>query len=432
MILKDNKQRILAYLVSDTNWTYQEIVNVLRNPFFRPRFKITILNPDETEVAEIDECDIEEGSISYNEAYQKGERRSLSFTLINKHGKYTPSSNIKNNRYLNNGTEKNIKTVFNRELWADTKFAFYVGFEHMGKECWFKKCVYIIKSMSITGSSTQTIEFSLGDKFALFSGKQGTLMDAYEIPVGSPAISVIKDILNMSNGNGYNFDVQQLIYDSRFADFKIQATIKKESGDTISSIIDDIATQMSANYYYNDNGNFVLEYLDETINDDSKPISWIFDENNNDLIELNMDYDFSNAVNIIKVIGDNVDNGLYSAIVVNNDPRSPICVGRIGNRKESPITNCNVWNDSMARELGIYYLRKKSLVPLSINGSCKFNPFLRVDTLCLVDYEILNFQHEKCVLNSFSYSSSDCKMNIQLTNVQDLNFLRAGSEYNGI
>ena len=432
MVLKDYKQRILSYLKTDVTWTYDEIVNALRNPFLKPRFKIVILNPDETEVTEIDECDIVEGSISYNEKYQKGERRSLSFTLINKHGKYTPSSNIKNIRYINNGEEKNVKNLITRELWADTLFAYYVGFEYLGKECWFKKCVYIINNISITGDSEQTIAFSLSDKFAKFTGKQGVLMDTYEVPVGSNGIRVIKDLLNMSNGNGYNFDIQPFIYDSRFADFKIQASIQKESGDTISSIIDDIATQMSANYYYNDNGNFVFEYLDETINDNMKTICWTFSEEHNELFNLNMEFDFTNAINIVKVVGDNVDKGIYSALVVNNDPRSPICTGRIGNRKEPPITNCNVWNDNMARELGIYHLRKKSLLPLSLNGNCKFNPFLQVDKLCIVNYEQLNYQNEKCILHSFSYNSNDFKMSIQMTNVQDLDFLRAGSEYNGI
>lgn len=432
MILKDENQRMLAYLRSDKTWTYQEIVSALRNPFFRPRFKIVLLNPDETEIVEIDEQDIIRDSISYSENYQKGERRSLSFTLINKFGKYTPKSNKKQIRYLNNGLEKNVKNFLTQEIWADTKFAFYVGFEHFGKLCWFKKCVYIINNMNVVGESEQKISFSLADKFARFTGKSGVLIDTYEIPVGSPAIRTIKDLLNMSNGDGYNFDVQPLIYDSRFEDFKLQASIQKQSGDTIGSIIDDICTQMSANYYYNDNGNLVIEYLDETINDDAKPICWIFDEQYNELFKLSLDYNFTDAINIVKVIGDNVNNGLFSALVVNNDPRSPICTGRIGNRKESPITNANVWNDMMARELGIYNLRKKSLLPLSLNGSCKFNPFLRVDTLCVVDYEELDFEHEKCVINSISYSSSDYKMSIQMTNVQDLNFLRAGSEYNGV
>ena len=188
---------------------------------------------------------------------------------------------------------------------------------------------------------------------------------------------------------------------------------------------------MSANYYYNDNGNFVLEYLSETTFDTNKITCWNFYEKNNDLFDISYSYNFSEAINIIKVIGDNVSNGLYFATVINNDPRSPICTGRIGNRKEPPITNCNVWNDHMAQELAIYYLRKKSLLPLSLDLNIKFNPFLVVDYLCTIENSKLNLNNDKCIINSISLSANGT-MSVSVTKINELEFLNVGDEYNGI
>lgn len=431
--LQDEKKRVLAYVMSKEKFTLKEITEILLSPVLQPRYKIVILYPDESEYMEIDENDIVDGSISYTNKYQKGERKTLSFTLINYNGKYTPSSNIKRERYTSGNKENTKSTLYTDEVWGDLKFAFYFGFYHMGKECWFKKGVYCIDSLSgIENDADRTIQFSLSDKFSILSGKQGTLLDTYEIPVGSDAIKVINDLFNMPLGNGYIYDYQPIIYDKRFSNFKTQATIRKDSGDTVASIIDDLATQMSANYYYNDYGCFTLEFLDETITDDNKIVCWEYLNKNYDLYNISYNYNFSEAVNVVKVVGDNINNGVYFATAINDDPRSPICVGRIGNRKEPPITNCNVWNDNMARELAIYNLRKKSLIPLELTATVAFNPLLEVDYLCRVEFPNLGFSNDRCVINSISLSTQDNSMNLSLTKTEDLDFLNAGGEYNGL
>lgn len=424
--LKTNalNKKALAYILSEKKMSVDELTDIiLHTTQMDIRYKFIILNADETTYMEIQEQDIEKDSISYSEKYEKGERKSLSFSLINTNGKYTPTSNKKN--ILQN-------KEYDNELWADTKIEFYIGFNYLGTDIFFKKGIFCITSISgVESNSESKIDLTLSDKYSLLSGKQGTLLDTYEIPVGSEALKVIRDLFNMPMGTGYLFDYKPIIYDNRFKDFKTQATIRKDSGDTISSIIDDIATQMSANYYYNDNGNFVLEYLSETTFDTNKITCWNFYEKNNDLFDISYSYNFSEAINIIKVIGDNVSNGLYFATVVNNDPRSPICTGRIGNRKEPPITNCNVWNDHMAQELAIYHLRKKSLLPLSLDLNVKFNPFLVVDYLCTIENPKLNLNNDKCIINSISLSANGT-MSVSATKINELEFLNVGDEYNGI
>ena len=147
---------------------------------------------------------------------------------------------------------------------------------------------------------------------------------------------------------------------------------------------------------------------------------------NYDLINLSPTYDFDNAINMVKVIGDNVDNGIFSALVVNNDPRSPVCIGRIGKCPDNPITDANVWSNVLAHDLGIYNLRKKSLVALSLSALVKYNPLITVDFLCEIEHEFFDFEREKCVINSISYSDETGQMDLSITAIQNLDFINIG------
>ena len=54
------------------------------------------------------------------------------------------------------------------------------------------------------------------------------------------------------------------------------------AGGTIGNLIEQLATQMPAEYYYNAVGNLVLYPVDESMNDVNKPIVWVYDENQMD------------------------------------------------------------------------------------------------------------------------------------------------------
>ena len=68
------------------------IVQEIYDNVVAPRYRIFVLYPDETINYEIPLEDILTGG-SFSENYQNGQRRSLSFSLYNIDGKYTPSIN---------------------------------------------------------------------------------------------------------------------------------------------------------------------------------------------------------------------------------------------------------------------------------------------------------------------------------------------------
>lgn len=434
-ILTDSLGKILvSFYVEEENFineiTTEDIIIALTNPYICPTFRISILNPDETIKYEIPLQDIPAGGISYSENYQNGQRRSITLKLINKDGKYTPSIN-KGNKYYKNLHNSNINKVSQQNshvlIWKNTKFRYDIGLRIKGKKIWFPKGVYVLGNTDLVQEdSNKEVTLQLKDKFARYEDNTGKLLIAYDIPVGSKVKQVIQDLLNTDFGDGYFLDSKPFLLDSSLNDFEIQANIKKEAGDTVGSILLDIATQMSCECYYNETGNLVFSLLDETTNDQNKAVCWQYLNKNHDLINLASGYDFDSAINMVKVIGDNVDNGIFSALVVNNDPRSPVCIGRIGKCPDSPIVDANVWSNVLAKDLAIYNLRKKSLITLNLSATVKYNPLLSVDFLCEIEHEFFNYEREKCVINSISYSDNSGQMSLNITSIQNLDFLNMG------
>ena len=102
LILRDSKQRILAYLEQDSlidNVSFEDIVAALHNSFIQTKYRLSVLNPDETIQYIIPSSDLVTGGISYNENYQQGQRRSLTIKINNTNGQYLPMVN-KGNKYI--------------------------------------------------------------------------------------------------------------------------------------------------------------------------------------------------------------------------------------------------------------------------------------------------------------------------------------------
>ena len=238
---------------NEANLDINFIKKVINRPIIKPRFKITILFPDESDKYEIPTMDMPQDAISYDESYQNGQRRNLTLKLINKSGKYTPSID---------------------GIWLDTRFRLEVGLEiNANSVIWFPRGIYVMGDISqVNEDSNKNISIQLKDKFAVFEGKTGTLEEAYEIEIGSPIQDVLTGILNFSMGNGYILDYKAPILDPSFIGFKTQNTIRVEEGGNWGQVIDELATQLSAEYYYNNVGNLCFYPINETINDANKPI----------------------------------------------------------------------------------------------------------------------------------------------------------------
>ena len=222
-------------LTEEKNIDYAKLIRYLERPSIKQRYRVSVLTPNEEPSYVIPERDIALNGINFTESYQNGQRRNFTLELINTDGRYTPSI---------------------EGLWVNDRFRLDIGLEIGNQLIWFPKGIYIMGDSSLNYSgSEKTVSIQMQDKYAVFEGKTGTLDSAYEIEVGSDICDTIRGILNFTMGNGYIMDYKQPIFDSSFYGKKTQQTIRAEQGENYGSLIDSLATQLSAEYYYNNVGN---------------------------------------------------------------------------------------------------------------------------------------------------------------------------------
>lgn len=387
------------------NYNIDEIVSLINNSIITPRFRIFVLYNDETINYEIPIEDIKSGSGSYSENYQNGQRRSLSFALYNEYRQYSTGIN---------------------GLWAGTRLRLEIGLELQNEDViWFQKGVYIITNLSPKHSNSETIiEVSASDKFCLFENKTGTLETTYEIPVGSNIEEIIKTILGGDMGNGMPFDTREIIYNSAFKGAVTQVTISKSAGDSYGSILQELATQLSAEIFYNSMGRLTVVPIANVVDDINKPIIYDFDTAKGDMSNLDFSFDLESIVNRVIVIGSSSSGGVYQAVAVNDEPSSPLSVQRIGYRTGEIINDSNITSDILAKERADYELRQQLIIKSSSSLNVSFNPLLTVNNLITITDDTYSLTKEKFLLQSISCSLGyEGTMSITISNLNNLPFL---------
>ena len=400
---------ILSYYSADNAADYsierikQEIDN---SPVINPRYRLHILNADETVKEDIPEDDIISGG-SYSENYQNGQRRSLSFSLYNFHKKYTPSIN---------------------GLWTGVKLNLELGLQIDGAVVWFPKGTYAITNITSSHKQGETnVSVEASDKFSILEGADGLLDTSYTIPVGSEIHEVIRDLLKTPKGNGEPLDPLDIIYHSAFKGKTTQATITKETGDTVGSIILDLATQLNAEVFYDIEGHLNVIPINSVTDDQDKTLIYHFYDELGGMEGLDLSFDLSGVINRVIVIGSTNNGETYRAVAVNDNSGSPLCYQRIGYRTASPISDSNITSQILAQERADYELRQKLIVKSSSTVTVRYNPLLLVNNLITITDDFYGLNQVRFLVQGISlaldYSGA---MSLTISNIQNFMFLTTG------
>ncbi len=394
---------ILTYYSNLSSISIAEIKNEINRQVIRPRFRLNWLNPDETVKKIIPQEDILGGS--YSENYQNGQRRSLSVELYNEDGRYNPSIN---------------------GIWGETKFLFEIGIELDDESVlWFPKGVFYISNVSISHDpDKKKVNISMADKFSIFEGTYGTIGNTYIIPSGSNIRDVVYDILKSSKGNGEMFDPKDLIFPSVFQNKVTQTEIRKDGSDTYGGIILSLATQISAEVFYDVEGHLTFSPINYVTNDVDKPIIYQLYDFDGDMLSNSMSFDLSDIINRVVVIGSNVDGKMVRAESINQNADSPLCYQRVGYRTAPIINDPNITSNILAQERADYELRNKTILKASISTETIFNPLLSVNNLIGVTDDYYGIQQERFLIQSLNYSlDSSGTMSVSCSNIRNLPFL---------
>lgn len=401
---------IISFTTADVGQYIDQTVNIedfitwIQENYSLSHFRIYVLFEDESINYEIPNEDILLGG-SYNENYQNGQRRTLSFSLYNNEGKYTPGIN---------------------NLWAGTKIAYETGIEFLdGSLIWFRKGIYSITKLDPQLSSSQSVvQVSANDKFSLFENKTGVLDTSYEIPAGSDIEEIIQSIILTNSGSGTPLDPKPIIYHSSFKGKKTQIAISKNAGETLGSVLLDLATQLSAEIFYNSAGQLTLVPNNEISQDSDKPLLGIFSFDKAEFENLNFSFDLAAIVNKIIVIGSGNSGGVSRAVAVNDDPGSPLCYQRIGYRTGEIINDSNITSDVLAEERAKYELRSQLILKSSTSIEVLFNPLLEVNNLIAINCEFYDLKLSKFIIQSVSFNIDyNGTMNLSISNLKNIKSL---------
>lgn len=388
-------------------FTASQILEATKAPNIIPRYRIFVLYPDETINYEIPSEDIQSGG-SYSENYQDGQRRSLSFSLIDNDGKYLVGIN---------------------KLWEGTRLRLDLGVQnYLGTTIWVEKGIFVITraTCSEDNSGNKITQITAGDKFMLFEGKTGVLGDTVEIPIGSKIRDVISGILITDPGNGFPFDQKPIIYNADFQGKTVQSSISKSAGDTYGSILLELGTQLSSEVFYNSQGNLTFIPTAETTSDGDKPLLCEVEVEKGDYDSLSFDIDFSSIVNKVIVTGssNSLSSEVYRAVAVNDDPKSPLCCQRIGYHMGSVINDSNITSNVLAKERAEYELRKALMMKSSVSFNMAFNPLVAVNNLVSVTNPFFGMASKRFLIQgvscSLDYSGT---MSLSLTSLDNMPFL---------
>jgi len=372
-----------------------------------PRWRLTLLNSDDSVRREIPEEDIALGG-SYSENYQNGQRRSLSFSLYNEDGRYTPGVN---------GT------------WITDRIGLEMGLRMAdGGTAWFKRGVYAVSQPSVAHSNDQDlVQVSAGDKWSLLSGASGTLGDTYEVPSGSLCADVIAGILLSDRGDGGPIDVRPPFIHPSLRNKRTQATITMSAGQTYADILLEIATQLSAEVFYNSEGTLTVLPIEEASLDNGKASQWDFDEDQ--VKAISFSFSAQEIYNRVIVVGSTSGGQYHRAEASNEDPSSPTSVSRIGVRTAPIINDANITTDRLAQERAQYELRKVLLLRTPIAFEARINPLITVNCVITISSPFLLMGKERFVVQSVSHSLDHSgSMTVSAASTSNLPFLVDSSE----
>jgi len=381
---------------------YIKVNELLKREIYNLHCKIYVLRSDETIDYEIPQEDIILDSISFSENYNQGERRNLSFSLINSDNKYTPNL---------------------RGIWVNTKFRYDVGIEdrYTKQIYWFQAGIYILSNPNLThNNSDEQITYNLRDKWAVLEGNKSTVTNIMEIPIGSNVGETIQGILNIDDGTGNLIDPIPIQLASSLKDLVTPYTITKDVGTKLADLILELAYTINAEIYYDEYGQLKIVPMVESMQDTKKQVLWYYNENEiiNNYSSKQILFAVEDFVNEIHVIGNNINGDNVYGVATNDNIESQFSVPRIGLRIAEPIEDTSISTEEQAKDRATYELRKTTIKQTQISIQVLFNPLLKVNSL--IDIESKENGNEKLVIQSISFSMPNGIMNVGCSNLENV------------
>lgn len=400
------------------NYTGKEYRVAVQSATLYPVIKVELLDQFENAYAEISE-EITDNSGSIQSTLQQGVRNTVSFSIFDPAGKFIPNAN-------------------NKLFWVRKKFKLYVGLATeqkaiqlngqttgiSGNIFWFSKGIYIITDINAQkdSSGNQTISFTGVDKYGAFTNDTGygEMIGTFSFDIGMSISYVIKNVLKQDIGNGQMLDPLEPIIDPDLQEYKLQLAFSKGPGSYIGDLLNDLATTLHADIYYDMDGHLNVK---KSLNfNEYKNVQnqWDFTEGSAEYISAQINYQLKNIANYIYVVGDNPLGGqIPVAIAENNDTRSPLSVAKIG-RKSRYIEKSTIYSQQEAEDYAQYILKTACLLGNQISFTCTLIPSLELDNTFSLTDSYYQYDRQEFIITAITYPIGVGTMSISGSNIKEL------------
>jgi len=386
--------------------TYEQYLAKISSQTRKLKVKVVFLRDEnETDAFEFTE-DLDSSSGSVSIQRQNGIRRTCDLTLINNNGDYFPN--------------------FDSGIWWRRKFQVFMGIDcqsnvalqDIGEEdiYWTSQGVFCLENPRVISNfSSKTVTIRGSDKFCVIDGTLGGETDGtYIVPVGTNILTAVQAVLNLVG------DKKAPILDATLTSNTTPYTIEVSMGGSLSEVLIQLAGMVSANVYYNTEGQLVFA-VDEL--DNTKPS--LFDFTDEDFLYMgaSQEYKFSELYNSVLVVGDNINGNIFDQRVQYNNLLSPVSIPNMGFERVKVIEDPNINTDERALLRANYELKRLVCLQSAIDVSCIPIFHLDVDNVFTLTDLSMDLDNTRFLINSLTVPlQTSGSMSLNAVAVQEIDF----------
>jgi len=371
----------------------------LRTRYRKPKIKIELLHREDESIYRSITTDLINSSGALTISNQNGLRRHLDLSLVNLDGEYLPDID---------------------GLWVGGKIKLWLGEEIDGEDLWFPQGVFVLTNPDAESyRSSRILRLKAVDKFGLLDGTVGGETNStYIVPVGSNVYTVLRELLNGTSTSDLPVDIKTPILDQQYAAEVTPYTLRKEVGDVLGNVLLELQGMLSANVFYNVNGEIVFE---RDSSDDIKGSLWDFSTDEFNYLGATRTYKFDEVYNAVRVIGDNIDGNLALYEAQNTNLASPTSIQNLGFQRTWVIEDPVINTDTLAEDRANYELKRVTALYSDISLSSIPMYHLDVDHVITLTDSGLGLNRDRFLINEITIPlSTGGQMTISASKTEEL------------
>lgn len=314
---------------------FKQYKKAIEGEIVYPLAKIQFLNEDETFDFEVF-GEVLGGRLGIRK--EDGVRRTAEVSLSNIDGKFRLSED---------------------DLWVRRKFKLYLGLKILGKDVYYPQGVFVLSRSSLrSGFSDTKLRISGIDKWSNLNGVNGgNLISPIIFNNGTNVKSIVDAILIQAKDP----KVCNFLGGGQNTSYKI---IRSYGSNTYADILLELARFLSYEIYYDVEGRLTMHEINNPMENDS---SWDYTTDERAYLGSDKSIDYTNAYNVVRVIGANLNGDIIVGTAKNENPNSPTSIQAIGEKELPPIIEDIYRTVSQAEGYAKYRLEHDHRMPESVS-----------------------------------------------------------------